>query len=200
MTGHYQEASVLTPYMPDGSYENLRVKLLPFENRTIQKDGIHWEGLTYQSHELWKYGIQLPDGKSVSFKYDPGDIGKIHVYNASSDSYMIVPCTQSDQVDGRSLYVHRVIRGELAKIRMKADRQSMIKVTANTVEKIKTEEAKKDKVSRRTVKIRGIGNNQSDNQIELLEKSIALVSVKSNRKRLDDDKVNTWGTKIDDTI
>jgi putative transposase len=73
--------------------EKFRTSFLPIEERTIQKDGIHFEGRTYYSDKL--YGLRLKDnnGRSCKYliRYDPFDLRYIYVLDTKENSYYRLP-------------------------------------------------------------------------------------------------------------
>ena len=72
--------------------------LLPGKNRTVQKNGITLDYITYISETLRKYIIPTqykklkPElGKTVICRRDPRDISKIHIYDEDIQDYITVP-------------------------------------------------------------------------------------------------------------
>lgn len=76
----------------------LRMALLPGINRTVQKNGITIDYITYFSETLRKYIIPTqykklkPElGKTVICRRDPRDISKIYIYDEDIQDYITVP-------------------------------------------------------------------------------------------------------------
>ncbi|MDX4012991.1 DDE-type integrase/transposase/recombinase [Aliarcobacter skirrowii] len=85
------------PIVPANTLK-LRMTLLPSINRTVQKDGITIDYITYFSETLRKYIIPTqykklkPDLKNnVICRRDPRDISKIYVYDEDIKDYITVP-------------------------------------------------------------------------------------------------------------
>jgi len=80
--------------------ERFRISFLPIEERTLQKDGIHFEGLTYYSDKL--RGLQREDNNSKSIKYiirfDPSDLRHLYVWNTKENSHYRIKSTTVSSV------------------------------------------------------------------------------------------------------
>lgn len=75
--------------------EKIRISLLPFTERTIQKDGVSFENIKYYHDILRKY-IRIEDTKSKKRKtfilrFDPRDISKIYFYEPDLKIYFPIP-------------------------------------------------------------------------------------------------------------
>ena len=75
--------------------------------------------LRYNSQDLAPLRTCL-DGTKVKIKYDPTDLGCIHVYDPQDQAYIQVECLDREYAQGLSLWKHRVIlnlaRKEVAKV------------------------------------------------------------------------------------
>ncbi|TVY09093.1 Mu transposase C-terminal domain-containing protein [Paenibacillus cremeus] len=84
---------------------------------TVQRTGIQFQNLYYNSSALQdlKRNCMKKDIKHVSFKYDPYDISKIHVYDELERKYLEVPCTDQAYSFGLTEFSHRCILRQLNK-------------------------------------------------------------------------------------
>jgi len=85
--------------------------------RTIQRAGIDHLCLRYQSAALDELRRMLPAGTPVALKYDPEDLGALHVRcpasarDSTGPAWLRVPAMDQGYAGGLSLWKHRVIRG-----------------------------------------------------------------------------------------
>jgi len=85
--------------------------------RTIQRAGIDHLCLRYQSAALDELRRALPAGTAVALKYDPEDLGALHVRvpaparDSAGPAWLRVPAVDQGYAGGLSLWKHRVIRG-----------------------------------------------------------------------------------------
>ena len=75
--------------------ERIRISLLPFTERTIQKDGISFENIKYYHDVLRKY-IRIEDNngkkrKTFVVRFDQRDISKIYFYEPELKIYFPIP-------------------------------------------------------------------------------------------------------------
>lgn len=85
------------------------------EERTIQKNGIEWEWLFYNSKELADLRRHLQAGMKVRFKYDPNDISFIHVNNPLDHTWLCVPANDQEYTRNRTFWQHQVVQAYLRK-------------------------------------------------------------------------------------
>lgn len=74
--------------------ERIRISLLPFTERTVQKDGVSFENIKYYADVLRKYiGADGPGkkGKTYTFRYDPRDISALYFYEPELKAYFSIP-------------------------------------------------------------------------------------------------------------
>ncbi|MHB1697432.1 MAG: transposase [bacterium] len=97
-TGVFGDADTPGTGLPDimdrEEAERIRISLLPFEERTVQKDGISFEGIKYFHDLLRKYiRIEGKGGvrKSFTIRYDPRDLSKIYFYEPDLKMYFPIP-------------------------------------------------------------------------------------------------------------
>jgi len=86
--------------------------------RTLQRAGIDHLCLRYQSRELDALRRALPAGTAVALKYDPEDLGAVHVQipaaqrDREGPAWLRVPALHQAYAGGLSLWKHRVIQGQ----------------------------------------------------------------------------------------
>ncbi len=91
------------------SAEEVRILLCRTAERTIQRTGIDFESLRYQDPELARLRSTLPASPKVRIKYDPGDLGAIHVFDPAG-RWLRVPALDPEYAGGMSLWKHRALR------------------------------------------------------------------------------------------
>lgn len=126
------------PFLPSvpANTIKLRMALLPSMERTVQKNGITIDYVTYFSETLRKWIIPVQykkltknlQTKNVICRRDPRDVSKIYVYDSDVDDYITVPYSDikrpainlselrkaiaeaRKEVSGRELEMHDVFR------------------------------------------------------------------------------------------
>jgi putative transposase len=93
------------------SAEEVRILLRRTAERTLGRTGIDLESLRYQSPDLARLRSLLPVGARVRVKYDPGDLGGVHVYDSTDGGgWLHVPALDQEYASGLSLWKHRALR------------------------------------------------------------------------------------------
>ncbi len=98
--------------------EEIRLLLGRGAVRTIQRAGIDHLSLRYQSRDLDALRRELPAGTAVALKYDPEDLGAVHVQipaaqrDPEGPAWLRVPALHQEYAGGLSLWKHRVIQGQ----------------------------------------------------------------------------------------
>jgi len=95
------------PRLP-ASAEELQILLGRVTQRVIQPYGIEFLRLRYNSPDLAPLRTHLA-GAKAKIKYDPTDLGGIHVYDPQEQTYIAVACLDGEYAQGLSLWKHRVI-------------------------------------------------------------------------------------------
>jgi putative transposase len=95
------------PRLPT-SADELKILLGRMTHRVIQPYGIEFLRLRYNTPDLAPLRTYL-EGAKAKIKYDPTDLGRIHVYDPRDQTYIPVRCLDSDYAQGLSLWKHRVI-------------------------------------------------------------------------------------------
>jgi len=100
-------AQGFTPRLP-ASVEELHIQLSGTEHRTVQHYGVEIFNLLYNSQELLPLRIALK-GQKTKIKYNPGDLGRIHVYHPFENRYIEAPALIPSYASGLSLWKHKYI-------------------------------------------------------------------------------------------
>lgn len=111
--------------------ERLEMDFLPFFEATVQRDGVHQNGLTYQGPVLYPY-IKAKDpehprrSRRFVFRYDPRDITKLYFLDPELDRYYTVRCT-SVEMPSMSIWEYRAVRafGESQNLKITNGREFM---------------------------------------------------------------------------
>jgi len=103
----------------------VRILLGRSAERTIQRAGIDHLCLRYQSAALDDLRQGLPVGTRVTVKYDPEDLGVLHVRvpvtrGVTGPAWLRVPAVDRAYAEGLSLWKHRVIRSYVQRTMDKA--------------------------------------------------------------------------------
>jgi len=107
-------------WTPALSHDAAEIRLLLGRSavRTIQRAGIDHLCLRYQSRDLDALRRALPAGTPVALKYDPEDLGALHVQvpaaqrDPEGSAWLRVPALHQAYAGGLSLWKHRVIQGQ----------------------------------------------------------------------------------------
>lgn len=78
--------------------------------RVVFHYGIELEGLKYNSPELGELRRRMGSTAKVELTFDPGDLGRIHVFDPLKGTYICVPALNQAYASGLSLWQNRVIR------------------------------------------------------------------------------------------
>jgi putative transposase len=119
------EESMQSGYLPylHHSARELRIILYRSEERTVQRSGIDYESLRYQSPNLAPLRSRLHDDEQVHVKINPSDLSTIYVYDKYNDDggWLPVPAVDQEYTQGLSLWKHRVIRGYVLRQKREVD-------------------------------------------------------------------------------
>lgn len=124
------------------SAEELKILLGRVAYRVIQPYGIEFMRLRYNSRDLAPLRTHL-DGTKAKIKYDPTDLGCIHVYDPQEQVYIAVKCLDREYAQGLSLWKHRVILNLARKEQAKVDILSLARAKRRIQEIV--EKSKSDK-------------------------------------------------------
>jgi len=126
----WREASINTPVF-SVEQGKLNTVLGKFAQPTLRKDGIRLDYLFYDSDELLSYRMQVGYGK-VKIKFDPDDIGEIHVFNETKLKYFTVPAVDQEYARGLSTWQHQVIKNYVKKrVKVYVDEEALYRAKRN---------------------------------------------------------------------
>ncbi len=93
------------------SHEDLNVLLSSCrESRNLHPNGITLEGLWYRSRKLTELRNSTGRPLRVEIKFDPMNLGRIHVLDPRYDCYFEVPAADQEYAEGLGLWQHKVTR------------------------------------------------------------------------------------------
>jgi putative transposase len=102
--------------------EEVRILLYRSEERTVQRSGIDFESLRYQSPALARLRSTLPEGTRVRIKYDPADLSALYMFDPTGGgAWLRVPAVDMAYTQGLSLWKHRVIRSYVLRQKQEVD-------------------------------------------------------------------------------
>jgi putative transposase len=138
---HLWERDIESGRRPDLplSAQQVRRLLGRSDERVIQRAGIEFLCIFYQSPRLALLRTRLPRGTRVRFKYDPGDLGAISVRDPeagdlgavsvsdpeANSGWVRVPAVDQDYAAGLSLWKHHVIHRYVLRERGTVDMQAL---------------------------------------------------------------------------
>lgn len=180
----------------------LSIILFPFEERSIQGDGIQLFSLQYHSPELWNLKLErlrLGWTNEVICKYDPDDISKLYVLDDTTDSkkYITVLCTNQVYSKDLSLPVHLAIREDIKKNKRKEDTLAQALAMENVANYYEEDHKKHNKMKRQQAKARTKGSNSTSEktQHEVLKDKVKKANEDMNHvnEALVNDDMDDWG-------
>ena len=124
--------------------------------RTIQRAGIDHLSLRYHSAELEALRRALPGGTPVALKYDPEDLGALHVQIPAAQrgvgpAWLRVPALHQEYAGGLSLWKHRVIQGQARVERGRAVNIEALAEAKGRIQTVVEEEFRRTRRGRRRV-------------------------------------------------
>ncbi len=125
--------------------------------RTIQRAGIDHLCLRYQSRELDALRRALPAGTPVALKYDPEDLGAVHVQipaaqrDPEGPAWLRVAALHQAYAGGLSLWKHRVIQGQARVERGRAVNIEALAEAKGRIQTVVEEEFRRTRRGRRRI-------------------------------------------------
>lgn len=154
--------------------EDLNVLLSCFkEVRKIHPKGIVIEGIWYSSRKLTELRNSSAKDFQVDMKFDPTNMGRIHVRDPRSNTYFEVPALNPEYAEGLGLWPHKIFRKCLRKLESRQiDPTELAKVKEYIHELI--QETAKTKKRKRTTnarigRFRESSKQASSNQDRMVE-------------------------------
>jgi putative transposase len=172
------------PALPSSTI-NWEIALMNKQRGSIQRSGVRFLNLFYQSEELYELRRKLDskprNQRFVNFKFDPTDMSKIFVYDEFENKYIKVLCAATEYSKDLNLFTHKLAN------KMARDRFNSVDVVARSkaLEKISDivkEEGKKLKMIQRKTKarVKEIGTDKELNSVPPAEKSKKLRNIKGD--------------------
>lgn len=106
----WRESVAKYPQRFPANMSDLNVAMYSTEKRVIHGYGIEFENIKYNSPELGKLREEFGSKTEVTFRYDPNDLGKIHVIHPKSGKSFEVPTREPDYASGLTIWHHKIIR------------------------------------------------------------------------------------------
>lgn len=111
----WNDSSREFPVVEENS-KRIETALMCSDKRTLQRSGIQYENLEYNSDQL--RDIYRREGViEMLIKYNPFDIGHIYVWDDLNRIYIRVPCVNYRYAKGLSMYAHKAIRKRINSVR-----------------------------------------------------------------------------------
>ena len=142
------------------------------DRRTIQRNGITWDHITYESHELIgvlsnaKHRARASGQSATTYEVvrDPSDLGQIHLIDHHAHRRITVPATLAHQAyaSGRTLHQHRVIMAHAKRRGEGANWEALIRARdelASVVEEMRRHPSRKT-LERRVARFLGADRAQ----------------------------------------
>ncbi|MDA8272836.1 MAG: transposase, partial [Deltaproteobacteria bacterium] len=147
--------------------ERIRITLLPFVERTVQKDGISFEDIKYYGDVLRKY-IRIEDvnkkRKLFTIRFDPRDISKVYFYEPDLKTYFQIPYRNMGY-PSISIWEIREAKKYIKKEGLKSYDEDKIFQAFKKLRQIETESFEKTKSVRR--KLSSNGHHKEKMKLEI---------------------------------
>ncbi|MGA3036668.1 MAG: transposase family protein [Vulcanimicrobiaceae bacterium] len=136
--------------------KQLRLHLRPFQERTVQKDGVHIGNITYYDDVLCSF-INARDEKGRKkrfiFRTDPHDVRTVEMWDETTSEYFTIPATQRIDIAIARSEVEQLQRQEMRAGRKLEDLEAIERAERANRE-IEEQELQKTRVVRKTKAIR----------------------------------------------
>jgi putative transposase len=139
---------------------DLRILLGHVEHRKVGPSGIEFSGIRYNCAEL---SVLRGLKGQAGFKFNPGDISLINVFNPADGKYITTPALDQEYTKGLSLWQHKVIRRYVLKeMKELVDADSLRRAKAKIQRIVESEWLKSGKTGARAKMGRWYGIRQPD--------------------------------------
>ena len=166
----WQKGVVKHPPRIAPSINHVRTLTQCVHQSALTQSGITLEGLSYVSGDLQPLRdglfnrMRVQSGSpEVKYRYDPDDLGEIHVLDEISGGYITVPCVDLDYADGLSMKRHKDIQKQIRDENKKwSDLSSSRRYEARRrmAEMLKEAIDRKRKITRKQAHAAGESNSQ----------------------------------------
>ena len=91
--------------------DRFRIDMLPYVERTVQREGLSIEGLKYNDFGLSKFRKESPTArmKKHIIRYDPGSMRLVYLWDQEAQEHVPIPFANTGK-DDISLWEHRAIK------------------------------------------------------------------------------------------
>lgn len=151
--------------------EKLRLDFMPYEERTVQREGVLMDVLYW--HDVLRpwVGAVNPSNpkhsKKFKFRRDPRDISQLYFYDPLLKRYCSIPYRDTSH-PAASIWEFKAAKAQLTRLGKSVHNERLIFDLMNQQRKIEEEAAKKSKVARREVQKRELHQrSRDDSRIEL---------------------------------
>lgn len=147
------------PFVPEDP-DRLRIELLPFEQRTLGPEGVVWDYLYYDSHELTELKKFIPQGNSkrINVRRDPRDVSSVFVYSDLHQRYIEVPWIYRNR-DPITLWklreINKLLEGDGKANNASNQAEAQEKIEQQTSESAKSTRTARRKLSREHHALKG---------------------------------------------
>lgn len=136
-------SQLIQPSLPP-SLEMLDVVLGKIEERALQKDGIRFNNLYFQSRQLGEFYRELRKKNKkpkVKFRYNPVDMGEIIIHDKFFErGYIKVPCLDQEYARGLPEHTHELIKDYSKEQFGNVDKSSLAKAKKELMDIVESEE------------------------------------------------------------
>lgn len=115
--------SILPPRLPESAEYLNFILTIEFE-RLLSHEGIQFEHLFYNSHEIKALRILYGDQRKIKCRYDSENLGYIWVQEPQKKYYIKIPCVQFEYAKNTSLFQHKQVLQEKNQIRKNSHNES----------------------------------------------------------------------------
>ena len=140
------------------SADETRILLGRVDTRTVQRTGIDFENIRYQSPDVVRLRTRVGDGTSVRIKYDPSDMGNIYVFDESAQtgelsisSWLKIPALDQEYAAGLSIWKHHVLNKYLNAKKQKVNPQTLLEAKRHWQQIVRNEFLQTRKIRTRKV-------------------------------------------------
>lgn len=130
--------------------KQLMLDFMPFEERTIQANGVTWDGIRYFDFSLSPYINHTENNKKTKFIFrrDPRDISVIYFYNPDAQTYIPIP-TANHNFPRMSLWQLKETKNKIKQQGLQNYNEHQIIETMEEMQRIATESSQNTLKARR---------------------------------------------------
>lgn len=178
-------SQLIQPPLPP-SLEMLDVVLGKIMERAIQKDGIRFNNLYYQSRQLGEFYRELRKKNKkpkVKFRYNPADMGEIIIHdNFFVRGYIKVPCLDQEYARGLPEHTHELIKdyakehfGDVDKSALAKAKKEFMDIVESEEEITKKTKRERNKYNRTKEYIEQKKENEEKESEQIIETQVAVL-------------------------